>query len=186
MVTKTRVSIDEFLAMPETEPPSELIDGEVVQKPMPNDDHGDLTSWLIGQLFIHLQQLGRGRVKNEVRHADRDEQWVYLPDVEVRLAPRTSGRGASRPTETPPDFAIEVLSPGDRPGRLLQRVSFYMRTGVALLWVVDPVDEQITVYQPGASPSTFQAPAVINAAPVLPGFELDLAELFAILPPLDE
>jgi Uma2 family endonuclease len=47
MVTRTRVSIDEFLAMPETEPPSELIDGEVVQKAIPNDDHGEITSWLI-------------------------------------------------------------------------------------------------------------------------------------------
>lgn len=182
MVTRTRVSIDEFLAMPETEPPSELIDGEAVQKPMPNDDHGDLAGWLIAELGIYLRKLGRGRVRTEVRHSDRREGWVYLPDVEVRLAPRTSGRGSSRPSETPPDFAIEVLSPGDRPGRLLERVSFYMRTGVALLWVVDPADELVTVYRPGESPSTFQAPATITAAPVLPGFELELAALFAILP----
>ena len=111
MVTKTRVSIDEFLAMPETEPPSELIDGEVIQKPMPNDDHGELAGWLIGKLFIHLEKLGYGRVKPEVRHADRNEGWVYLPDIEVRLAPRTSGRGSSAPVEGPPDMAIEVLSP---------------------------------------------------------------------------
>jgi Uma2 family endonuclease len=182
MVAKTRVSIDEFLAMPETEPPSELIDGEVVQKPMPNDDHGQLTSWLIIEIGIYLRQLGRGFVVNEVRHADRREEWVYVPDIEVRLAPRTGGRGSSAPVEGPPDMAIEVLSPGDRPGRLLERVSFYMRTGVALLWVVDPADEQVTVYRPGESPSTFGTSAVINAAPVLPEFELDLAALFAILP----
>jgi Uma2 family endonuclease len=72
--------------------------------------------------------------------------------------------------------------PATAPGKLLERVSFYMRTGVSLLWVVDPADERVTVYRPGESPSTFQAPAVINAAPVLPDFELDLAALFAILP----
>jgi Uma2 family endonuclease len=182
MVTRTRVSIDEFLAMPETEPPSELIDGEVVQKAIPNDDHGEITSWLITELSIYLRQLGRGRIKNEVRHASRSEDWVYLPDIEVRMAPRVSGRGSSAPVETAPDFAIEVLSPGGRPGKLLERVSFYMRTGVSLLWVVDPVDEQVTVYRPGESPLTFRNPATILAEPVLPEFELDLAALFAILP----
>lgn len=181
----TRVSIDEFLALPETEPPSELIDGEVVQKAMPNDDHGALTAWLIGQLFIHLQQLGRGRVVNEVRHADRTEGWVYLPDIEVRMTPRTSGRGSSAPVDSPPDFAVEVLSPGDRTGKILERVSFYMRTGVSLLWLVDPIDERVTVCRPGESPMTFRIPALIAAAPVLTDFRLELAALFATLPPAD-
>ena len=40
MATHAKLTLTEFLALPETEPASELIDGEVVQKTMPTWDHG--------------------------------------------------------------------------------------------------------------------------------------------------
>jgi Uma2 family endonuclease len=119
MVTKTRVSLEAFLAMPETEPPSELIDGEIVQK--------------------------------------------------------------TGPVAVNPDFAIEVVSPGDYPGRIFERADFYMRAGTGLLWFVDPETESITAYRPGQAPTVHRAPAVIGALPVLRDFHLDVASLFAYL-----
>ena len=35
VTTKTRISIQEFLALPETKPYKEFVDGEVQEKPMP-------------------------------------------------------------------------------------------------------------------------------------------------------
>ncbi|HXU24926.1 MAG TPA: Uma2 family endonuclease, partial [Tepidiformaceae bacterium] len=80
-----------------------------------------------------------------------------------------------------PDLAIEVLSPDDQPGRVSQKIAHYMASGVRLLWVIDPEDERITVWEPGKIPRDLAAPAVLSAAPVLAGFELDLAGLFAHL-----
>lgn len=41
-VKSKSLSLDEFLAMPETEPASEFIDGEIIQKEMPKGRHSPL------------------------------------------------------------------------------------------------------------------------------------------------
>jgi Uma2 family endonuclease len=122
-------------------------------------------------------------VDTELRHLDRDAEWVFLPDISVTLAGRLTVPPADDDSivEVPPDFVIEVLSPDDRPGRVGQRIAYYMRAGVRLLWVVDPAAEEVTVCEPGAAPRIVASPAVLSAEPVLPGFEVDLARLFGVL-----
>jgi Uma2 family endonuclease len=186
VATKTRPTLDEFLARPETEPPSEFVCGEVVQKMAPSWYHSRLAARLAQLLGNYLDETGEGFVSAESRHAHRGEQRAYLPDVEVILAQRLPAdreallRG---PIEIPPDFAIEILSPDDSTGRVLDKVDFYLRTGVQLVWLVDPELETVTVYRPGEQPSTERAPAALDATPVLRGFTLDLDAFFATLHP---
>jgi Uma2 family endonuclease len=80
-----------------------------------------------------------------------------------------------------PDIAIEVLSPADQPGRLQSRIAHYMRAGVQVLWVVDPEAEKVTVWKPGDVPMDYEAPAKLTAEDILPGFQLDLEEVFSVL-----
>jgi len=184
MATKTRVSLEEFLAMPETEPASELIDGEVVQKMSPTLYHGRLTSRLISLLDQYLADTHEGSVVNEVRHVNFAEERVFLPDINVTLAgrlPKGPEAGQHGPLSVQPDFALEVISPGDSVGRVLEKADFYMRAGTQLLWLVDPDSETITAHRPGQAPTIHRAPAVINAEPVLRGFTLDVGPLFAVL-----
>lgn len=184
MATKTRVSLEEFLAMSETEPASELIDGEVIQKTASCLYHGLLTAELIGGLGEYLDGTREGHAMNEVRHRDSGDQRVFVPDINVTLKgrlPKSRSVGLHGPIDVQPDFAIEVISPGDSVGRVMEKADFYMRAGTGLLWLVDPELESITAYRPGAAPTTHRAPGVIDAKPVLSNFELDLATLFAVL-----
>ena len=184
MSTKTRLTLEEFLSMPETEPPSEYICGEVVQKVAPSWNHGLLVLEIGAMLRDYLRKSGEGFVNTELRHAARTEQRVYLPDVNVTLrqrAPRAPEQRRRGPIEVPPDIAIEVLSPDDAASRVLEKVDFYLRSGVRLVWLVDPDLETITVYRQGEAPRTHRAPETIDASPVLRDFHLDLAELFAAL-----
>ncbi len=182
----TRMTLDEFLALPETKPYREFVRGEVFEKPMPSKDHSDLVFELVGLLRDYLKSHAEGRGGTELRHADRGEDRVYLPDINVTQGGRTSPRGSTAPIEQTPDFAIEVLSPDDRASRVLDKTDFYMRSGVRLLWLVDPDNESITVYRPGEQPVTYHGPATIDARPVLSGFELDLEALFAVLHDADD
>jgi Uma2 family endonuclease len=184
MTTRTRVTVEEFLALPETEPPSELIDGEVVQKVSPNYKHGLLTSYLIGEFSAYLRRTGVGSVVNEVRHIQEDEERIYLPDISIVLAEKVPLRGSEmdRPLPLAPDLAVEVLSPGDRPGHVLERIDFYMRSGTALLLIVDPDTRTVRDYRPDKSPGVHRPPEIIRLDPVLPDFAIDLAELFGLLP----
>jgi Uma2 family endonuclease len=80
-----------------------------------------------------------------------------------------------------PDLVVEVLSPDDRPGRVADKLMFYARAGIPLLWLIDPEEESLTVYRPGEPPEVHTPGDVIDAGPVLRGFRLELAELFAVL-----
>jgi Uma2 family endonuclease len=44
------ITLDEFLQLPETEPPSEYIDGQINQKPMPQGEHSLLQIELCGSI----------------------------------------------------------------------------------------------------------------------------------------
>jgi Uma2 family endonuclease len=184
MTAGTRLTFEEFLALPETEPPSEYICGEVIQKPTPSPDHGRLVIALGAMLFNYLQKSGEGEAMAEARHAQRDERRVYLPDISVvrreRIPtdPEVRRRG---PLEIIPDLAIEVLSPDDRPNRVAEKLAFCLRAGVPLTWIIDSDERSLYAYRPGQPSSYHVAPEVIGAAPVLSAFEIDLGKLFSVL-----
>lgn len=175
------MTLDQFLALPEMKPYREFVRGEVFEKPMPAYDHSDLVLELAGLLRDYLRAHPEGRLATGLRHIDRTESRVYLPDLSLSSAAARPPRGSTAPVEAAPDFAIEVLSPEDRASRVLDKADFSMRAGTRLLWLVDPEGESITVYRPGQQPLLHRAPEVIDARPVLSGFQLDIAALFAVL-----
>jgi Uma2 family endonuclease len=183
MTTKTRVTLDEFLSMPEEGPPwLELIDGQVLEKPMPTLPHGRLALRAGRHLDVYLEETGEGTVYVEARHNDRENDRSYLPDVSVVLRGRlNTALGNVRYAEIPPDLAIEVVSPDDRAKRIIERVNYYLARGTSLVWIIEPQTETLTAYRPDGTYSIHRAPDVIDAKPVLRAFKLDLAKLFAIL-----
>lgn len=185
MVIKTRLTLDEFLALPETEPPSEFICGEVIQKPMPSPFHSPVVARACRLFDEELERTGEGFVMSDPRHADRDEDRAYLPDVAIVRAsrmPRDHATLFRGPLEFPPDIAIEVLSPDDRPSRVSNKVSFYLRSGTEIVWLIDPEERTLTEHRRGDLSRIYTATEEVSAAPVLANFRLDLARLFAVLP----
>ena len=183
MTTQTRMTLAEFLALPEEKPYLEFINGEVVEKPLPNIQHGKLTSHVIGRLEIYFESSDEGYVANEVRHLHEsdEDQRVFLPDIHVTLWSSDPNRSEANPFRIQPDFAIEVLSPDSRPGRLAERVQFYLSSGTRLLWIVDPDREVITVYRPGEIAQEARAGDILDGLPVLRDFRFDVGRLFAVL-----
>jgi Uma2 family endonuclease len=71
------LTLEEFLKLPETKPPSEYIDGEIIQKPMPKTRHSRLQGKLIN-------------VINEVTEA---RQIAYaFPELRCTFGDRSSTR----------------------------------------------------------------------------------------------
>ena len=176
------MSMDEFLALPEEKPYREYLRGEVSKKSMPTELHGAVVMELGGRLRDHFKKTREGFVATEVRHSSADVDWVYLPDLNIRLW-RTPGDSpqAREAVATAPEFAVEVLSPGDRVAAWLERVQLYMQAGTLLLWVIDPEQRTILAYRPGEAARVSRAGDRVEAEPVLHGFSLDVAEFFASL-----
>lgn len=173
------MSLEQFLRLPESKPYFEFMDGVAHRKTLGDQSRSRLMTELIIRLYEELDRTREGRVATNVMFLWPDEDWVFLPDVSVTLASKVSPPVTTEhPCTRLPDFAIDVLSPGDNAGRIQRRIAHYMRSGVSILWVIDPADEKLTVWQPGQLPLDFAAPQKVSAAPVLASFELDLQQLF--------
>jgi len=80
-----------------------------------------------------------------------------------------------------PDLIIEVLSPSTRGRDLTEKAALYAAAGVREYWLVDPRTRAITVRAFEAGTETTVRESGVVRSIVLPGFEVDVAELFADL-----
>ncbi len=78
----------------------------------------------------------------------------------------------------PPDLAVEVLSPDDRPSDVASKIGDYLRAGAQAVWVVDPEAQTLTVHTRDGS-IRYGRDEVLHGGPPLPDFELALRDLFA-------
>jgi len=78
-----------------------------------------------------------------------------------------------------PYFVIELMSDPDERYTLPAKMEKYLRNGVRLAWVIDPFEQQTTVYQPGQEPQTVPFDQPLAGGDVLPGFALTLRTLLA-------
>ena len=80
--------------------------------------------------------------------------------------------------EVCPDFVLELRSRSDTLVSLQRKMEEYMENGARLGWLVDPVQRRVHVYRPGLAAEVLEDPATVSGEPTLPGFELDLREIW--------
>lgn len=102
-----------------------------------------------------------------------DAAWV----VGRRLA-RLSAEDKERFLPLCPDFVIELLSPSDSRAAVQRKMEEYRANGARLGWLIDPARRQVTVYEPGSGAERRVGRGVVTGGAVLPGFSLDLADIF--------
>lgn len=111
--------------------------------------------------------------------ADKDIYTVLQPDICVICDPsKIDARGCIGP----PDIVVEILSPGNNKKELLNKYSVYEEFGVKEYWVISPADKTFLKYtldQRGKYiPSRLFTLSEKVDSGILPGFELDLDEVF--------
>ena len=145
-IPNQRISLEEFLALPEEEPALEYEDGVVTQKVPPQGKHAAL------QLAI-CEMLNRLMVPEKLAKALPELRTTYastsrVPDVAVyrweRIPRDSSGRVADDFRE-PPDIAIEIASPGQSVNQLVSRCLWYVGHGVPVALLIDPYHESVVV-----------------------------------------
>jgi Uma2 family endonuclease len=77
-----------------------------------------------------------------------------------------------------PDFVIELRSPTDRLRDLHAKMREYIENGARLGWLIDPGRRHVYVYRPNASVERLDDPDTISGDPLLPGFTLDLRQIW--------
>lgn len=176
--TQHRLTLQEFLAMPESDVSYELVEGEAVPKMSPKRFHSRVS----GALYLLLSQWcqDRGEVNPEwaIALKRQGEDWVPVPDltyVSYQRLPAEVMKDEACPV--PPELAIEIISPGQTFGQLAEKATDYLDAGVSRVWVVDPQARSITVFYSDAPPRTYTKTALITDS-LFEGLRLTPQQIF--------
>lgn len=184
MATTSKMTLVEFLRLPETEPASELIDGEVVQKPMPTFEHGIIQRLLSFVFTLYLRDHPNAEAGSEVRciFGPLGNERPYVPDFIFVWEARERGLRAARAFYGAPDVAVEILSPDDRMVDVMDKVLFYLANGVRLAWIINPRARTVMVMTTATASTLVAEHERLEGGAVLPGFSTAVRDL---LPPAD-
>ncbi|MGB7485547.1 MAG: Uma2 family endonuclease [Phormidesmis sp.] len=166
------LTLPEFLQLPETKPASEYINGQIIQKPMPKGRH----SRLQGKLCATINQIEED---TKIAYAFPALRCSFggrsiIPDVAIfqwNRIPFTPEGIVPDNFDLPPDWTIEILSPDQRPNKVLGNILHYLEHGSHLCWFIDPDDRSILSLRPQQQPVLCHTD---HSLPVLPNLELAL------------
>jgi Uma2 family endonuclease len=166
------LSLEEFLKLPETKPASEYINGEIIQKPIPKGRHSRLQGKLCAAINYVAEEKKIAYAFPELRCTFGERSIV--PDVAVFQWKRislTSNDEVLDNFELSPDWTIEILSPEQKPNKVIGNILHCLKYGSRLGWFLDPDDLSILVFLPEQQQLLLQGK---DPLPVLPEIELAL------------
>jgi Uma2 family endonuclease len=153
------LSLEEFLTLPETEPASEYIDGQIIQKPMPQGKHSVIQGELIITINAVVKPQKAARAFPELRCTFGEKSIV--PDVAVftwERIPRTENGSIANVFSVAPDWIIGVLSPAQSATKITKKIIHSLKYETQMGWLIDPDEETIFVYQSNQQPEVFDEP----------------------------
>jgi Uma2 family endonuclease len=172
MATPDLLTAEDLLALNIQDKRTELVRGRLIVREPAGFQHGVIAMELARRLadFVKTHALGVVVAAETGFTLARNPDTVRAPDVGfIRAArvPRPLPRGYA---EIAPDLAAEVLSPDDRAGEVLAKVSDWLNAGCQLVWIIDPDRRMARVYRADGSESLLSAGAMLDGEDVLPGF----------------
>ncbi|MEQ9356856.1 MAG: Uma2 family endonuclease [Coleofasciculus chthonoplastes F3-SA18-01] len=180
--SSTQISLADFLQLPETEPASEYIDGQIYQKPMPKGKHSAIQTFLapaINQVAIP-KKIARAFTELRCTFGGRS----LVPDITVFSWERipVDGNGEIENTfEIAPDWTIEILSPEQSSTRVIDNILFCLNHGTALGWFIDPQERSIIIFKPGKQPEIKQNQDSLSVLSSLGELRLSVQDVFSWL-----
>ncbi len=158
----------------------ELLRGELEMMIPTGGEHGGIVVNLTGPIHTHVRKndLGRAYGAETGFVLSRDPDTVRAPDVAFIRKERLEQVHTKKFIPGPPDLAVEVLSPDDRPGYVREKVAEWLESGTRAVWVVDPDTRTVAIHEPDRKPVTLDETQTIDGGAVLPGFTLAVSEVF--------
>ncbi|MEL7038011.1 MAG: Uma2 family endonuclease [Cyanobacteria bacterium J06592_8] len=170
--TDKRVTLEEFLRIPETKPGCEYIEGEIIQKPMPKGRHSRLQGKLCSVINQVTEDAKIAYAFPELRCTF--EKRSIIPDVAVfrwSRIPFTSDGEVPDRFNLPPDWIVEILSPEQKSNKVIGNILYGLNHGCLLGWFIDPDDASILVFRADQQPELMEGN---DSLPILPDIPLEL------------
>jgi Uma2 family endonuclease len=155
--------------------------GDIIVMPPTGFETGNRNTSITGQLYNWTKKDGTGVACDSStgfklpNGADRspDAAWVlrerlvgFTPEQKQKFLPLC------------PDFVIELRSPSDRLEDVQAKMEEYIENGTRLGWLIDPQAKCVHVYRPGLMSQVLQGVQKVSGEGELPGFVLDLRDIW--------
>ena len=174
------------IAVPETKPATEWVNGRALQKMSPQEPHARAQTRFTVALTVWADATGAGRVGTEWEFRVTPPHEVtrpLVPDVAFLSYDRLGYEEdeAARIPYMAPDVAVEIISPGDRRRDIEEKIRVYLAAGAGLVLYVDPVERTFTAHDVAGS-RRFLADDVFEHS-MLPGFSVRVGSVFEKVKP---
>jgi Uma2 family endonuclease len=177
-----KLTLDDFLTLPETKPAQEYFDGKILTKPMPQGEHSVIQTYLSEAINQVTRTKKIALALTELRCTFGNRSLV--PDIAVfewnRIPRNSKGKIANR-IETYPDWIIEILSPEQSANQVIGKIIFALNQGTQLGWLIDPQDESVMIFEPNQFPEIKSGNETLKVLEIIKDWYLSPQEIFAWL-----
>jgi len=177
------LTAETFAELPDNGLKEELVSGWIVSEAVPGGAHGRVMVTLGSLLhqFVRMHLLGVVYCGNSGFVLSRSPDTVRGPDISFLRMTRVQHLDNKRGyIPGPPDLAIEIISPSDRPNDVHAKVGDYLAAGCTLAWVIDPDARQVWVFRSLLSPVILTESDTLEGEDVLPGFSIPVRAAFEV------
>lgn len=186
IVEKQFISANEFWAIvqqPEYADRSvELVEGEIVDMPLPNPVHAAILGTLSAAIYnhVHGRKLGRvliGDAPFVVERSPEGKDTLRGIDIAFMSTERLSGRLPRKPLTVMPDLAVEVISPSNKAEDIEKKIEQLLAAGTTLVWIVYPDLQSVTVHTNDGR-YKLKGSDKLTGGEALAGFEIVVNDIF--------
>ncbi|NMF60918.1 Uma2 family endonuclease [Pseudanabaena yagii] len=174
------ITLAEFLQQPETKPASEYINGQILQKPMPQGKHSILQGELVPQIngILRTKQIAWAFPELRCTFGGRST----VPDIAVftweRIPSDENGEVANN-FAIAPDWTIEILSPDQSQTRVTKNILHCLKYGTQMGWLIFPHERTVFIYRPKQEIEVFDEPDSVIPVPLFASeIRLTVRDLF--------
>lgn len=175
------MTAEELLRLPRGRFRYELVKGELITMSPAGSEHGAVIMSLAAPLAQHVKANNLGVVfgaETGFKIAENPDT-VLAPDIAFICHERIPESGVPKEYwRGAPDLAVEVLSPGDAPRKVDEKVKAWLSAGAKLVWTVDPKRKTVTIHRATKVTLTLTEHDELNGEEIVPGFRCQVSEIF--------
>jgi Uma2 family endonuclease len=147
MEAKKLKTFADLLAVWQVDERQELVNGEIIKRPMARFEHGSIQSDIVSELVPYKKDKGPGGwwIATEINVRYSDHQ---CPTHD--LAGWKKGRVPEKPSgimEIAPDWVCEITSPGHEKKDYLDIFVLLQNNLVPYYWIISPEDQTLIAYK---------------------------------------
>jgi Uma2 family endonuclease len=180
---KKNLTLEEFLKLPETKPASEYINGQIIQKLMPQGKHSIIQGELVSTInaIVKIKRIAIAFPELRCNFAGRS----IVPDVTVftwAKIPLDENGDIGNVFNSYPDWTIEILSPEQNQNKVTEKILHCLNNGSQLGWLIDPRDRSVLIYPSGKQPQLLrEKPEVLLVPDFASELQITVGQLFGWL-----